>query len=94
MGEFLLDDHLEVTLGGFDSRPHVTSGDIQVDRPGAARRRLPEGLPDIEGKLFRGIDGDVVLGHRREEGIVVDLLVGVAVLPQRELLPGNGDDGR
>ena len=85
MGEFLLDDHFEVTLGGFDSRPHVASGNIQVHRPGATRRRLPEGLPDIEGKLFGGIDGDVVLGDRREKRIVVDLLVGVAILPQREL---------
>ena len=94
MGEFLLDDHGEVALGRFDSRAHVTSGNVQMDRPGPARRRLPKRLPDIEGKLLRRIDGDVVLGDRCEQGGVIDLLVGIAVLPQRGLLPGNGDDGR
>ncbi len=65
-----------------------------MHRAGRVRGGLPKCLPQLEGQLGGRGHVAAVFGDRLEERLVVNLLVGVALLEQGRLLAGQGDDGR
>ena len=92
-GERLLDDHFQV---GFLVEHRLAGEAIQVEvrRARRAGGGGAERLAQSDRQQLRGADVGAVLGHRGERLDVVHLLVGVALLADRQLAPGQGDHRR
>ena len=91
--ERLLDDHLQV---GFLVEHRLAGEAIQVEvrRPRRAGGGGAERLAQHDRQQLRAADVGAVLGHGGERLDVVHLLVGVALLADRQLAPGQGDHRR